>query len=147
MEITILVIIGALIIFALAGYAVHLLLALQKQKKALQQARQARVDRLKESIVIIAKAMQSGECNHSEGVLRLKMLLEPLGKKLKAYQSMFALYEVVMDMPTHEARRELKKNERMKLDLRRESAEADLEQKIKLELHQLLSDIETMWGK
>ena len=87
------------------------------------------------------------ECNHSEGVLRLKMLLEPLGKKLKAYQSMFALYEVVMDMPTHEARRELKKNERMKLDLRRESAEADLEQKIKLELHQLLSDIETMWGK
>ncbi|MCI7718203.1 DUF2489 domain-containing protein [[Pasteurella] aerogenes] len=147
MEITILVIIGALIILALAGYAGYLLFALQKQKKALQQARQARVDRLKESIVIIAKAMQSGECNHSEGVLRLKMLLEPLGKKLKAYQSMFALYEVVMDMPTHEARRELKKNERMKLDLRRESAEADLEQKIKLELHQLLSDIETMWGK
>ncbi|MFZ7214265.1 DUF2489 domain-containing protein [[Pasteurella] aerogenes] len=147
MEIIILVIIGALIILALAGYAGYLLFALQKQKKALQQARQARVDRLKESIVIIAKAMQSGECNHSEGVLRLKMLLEPLGKKLKAYQSMFALYEVVMDMPTHEARRELKKNERMKLDLRRESAEADLEQKIKLELHQLLSDIETMWGK
>lgn len=147
MEIIILVIIGALIILALAGYAGYLLFALQKQKKALQQARQARVDRLKESIVIIAKAMQSGECNYSEGVLRLKMLLEPLGKKLKAYQSMFALYEVVMDMPTHEARRELKKNERMKLDLRRESAEADLEQKIKLELHQLLSDIETMWGK
>ena len=43
MEITILVIIGALIILALAGYAVHLLFALQKQKKALQQARQARV--------------------------------------------------------------------------------------------------------
>ncbi|MFZ7173352.1 DUF2489 domain-containing protein [[Pasteurella] aerogenes] len=147
MEITILVIIGALIILALAGYAVHLLFALQKQKKALQQARQARVDRLKESIVIIAKAMQSGECNPSEGVLRLKMLLEPLGKKLKEYPFMFTLYEVVMDMPTHEARHELKKNERMKLDLRRESAEADLEQKIKLELHQLLSDIETMWGK
>ncbi|SUB32472.1 transmembrane protein [[Pasteurella] mairii] len=147
MEITILVIIGALIIFALAGYAVHLLLALQKQKKALQQARQVRADRLKESIVIIAKAMQSGECNHSEGVLRLKMLLDPLGKKLKEYPSMFALYDVVMDMPTHEARHELKKNEWMKLDLRRESAEADLEQKIKLELHQLLSDIETMWGK
>lgn len=48
------------------------------------------------------------------------MLLEPLGKKLKEYQSMFALYEVVMNMPTHEARRRLKKNERMKLDLRRE---------------------------
>lgn len=47
MEITIFVIIGALIIFALTGYAVYLLLALQKQKKALQRARQARADRLK----------------------------------------------------------------------------------------------------
>ena len=71
------------------------------------------------------------------------MLLEPLGrKKLNAYTAMFQLYEVVMDMPTHQARRELKKNERMRLDLTRESAEAELEQKIKLELHQLLADIQ-----
>ena len=136
-------IIGAIIIIVMAGYAVYLLLALQKQKKALTNARSARTERLKESVIIIAKAMQNGDCNHSEGVIRLKMLLEPLGrKKLNAYTAMFQLYEVVMDMPTHQARRELKKNERMRLDLTRESAEAELEQKIKLELHQLLADIQ-----
>ena len=134
---------GAIIIITMAAYAVYLLLALQKPKKALTNARSARTERLKESVIIIAKAMQNGDCNHSEGVIRLKMLLEPLGrKKLNAYTAMFQLYEVVMDMPTHQARRELKKNERMRLDLTRESAEAELEQKIKLELHQLLADIQ-----
>ncbi len=136
-------IIGAIIIITMVAYAVYLLLALQKQKKALTNARSARTERLKESVIIIAKAMQNGDCNHSEGVIRLKMLLEPLGrKKLNAYTAMFQLYEVVMDMPTHQARRELKKNERMRLDLTRESAEAELEQKIKLELRQLLADIQ-----
>lgn len=48
MEIAIFVIIGALIIFALTGYAVYLLLNTAKtEKKALQRARQARADRLK----------------------------------------------------------------------------------------------------
>lgn len=138
-----LLIIGGVIIATMVGYATYLLLALQKQKKALLDARTARAKRLKESIVIIAKAMQNGDCNFSEGVIRLKMLLDPLGgNKLSSYPSMFELYQVVMDMPTHEARRELKKNERMKLDFARESAEVRLDKKIKPELHQLLTDIE-----
>lgn len=139
---TILIILALLIISAMLGYAIYLLLALQKQKKAFSQAKLARMKRLKESCEIIAKAMQSGECNLSEGVIRLKMLLDPLGHSLRNYSSMYQLYEVVMDMPTHDARRTLKKNERMRLDLQRESAEADLEQKIKLELQQFLNAIE-----
>ncbi|MGC6342449.1 DUF2489 domain-containing protein [Bisgaard Taxon 45] len=138
---TLLLILAVVIIVAMASYAGYLLVALQKQKKAMANIRAARSQRLTESIVIIAKAMQTGDCNHSEGVIRLKMLLDPLGKKLKDYQAMYQLYEVVMDMPTHEKRRELKKNERMRLDLQRESAEADLEQKIRLELQQLLIDM------
>ncbi|XWY18894.1 DUF2489 domain-containing protein [Bisgaard Taxon 45] len=138
---TLLLILAVVIIVAMASYAGYLLVALQKQKKAITNIRAARSQRLTESIVIIAKAMQTGDCNHSEGVIRLKMLLDPLGKKLKDYQAMYQLYEVVMDMPTHEKRRELKKNERMRLDLQRESAEADLEQKIRLELQQLLIDM------
>lgn len=135
-------ILAVLVIVAMASYAGYLLLALQKQKKAIANMRTARSSqRLTESIVIIAKAMQNGDCNHSEGVIRLKMLLDPLGKKLKNYQAMYQLYEVVMEMPTHEKRRELKKNERMRLDLQRESAEAELEQKIRLELQQLLIDM------
>lgn len=140
---TSLIVIAVLIIAAMLGYAVYLLLALQKQKKILHNARQARIQRLKDSIRIIAKAMLNDDCNLSEGVIRLKMLLEPLGEnRLNAYVAMYQLYETVMDMPTHEARRALKKNERMRLDLTRESKEAELEKKIKLELHQLLADIE-----
>ena len=141
---TVLLLVAVCIIVGMIGYAIYLLLALQKQKKALQQARRNRINRIKESIEIIAKAMLNDDCNLSEGVLRLKMLLEPVGMSLKHYSAMWRLYETVEDMPTHEARRELKKNERMRLDLQRESAEAALEKNIKLELHQLLADIEKL---
>ena len=141
---TVLLLVAVCIIVGMIGYATYLLLALQKQKKALQQARRNRINRIKESIEIIAKAMLNGDCNFSEGVLRLKMLLEPVGMSIKNYVTMLQLYEVVEDMPTHEARKSLKKNERMRLDLRRESAEAELEKNIKLELRQLLADIEKL---
>jgi hypothetical protein len=141
---TFLLIAAVIIIAGMVGYAVYLLLALQKQKKALLQARRNRIHRIKESLEIIAKAMLNGDCNLSEGVLRLKILLEPVGMSLKNYSAMWRLYETVEDMPTHEARRELKKNERMRLDLQRESTEAELESKIKSELNRLLTDIQTL---
>lgn len=141
---TVLLLVAVCIIVGMIGYATYLLLALQKQKKALQQARRNRINRIKESIEIIAKAMLNGDCNLSEGVLRLKMLLEPVGMNIKNHVTMLQLYEVVETMPTHEARKALKKNERMRLDLQRESAEAALEKNIKLELHQLLADIEKL---
>ena len=141
---TVLLLVAVCIIVGMIGYATYLLLALQKQKKALQQARRNRINRIKESIEIIAKAMLNGDCNLSEGVLRLKMLLEPVGMSIKNHVTMLQLYEVVEMMPTHEARKALKKNERMRLDLQRESAEAALEKNIKLELHQLLADIEKL---
>ena len=141
---TVLLLVAVCIIVGMIGYATYLLLALQKQKKALQQARRNRINRIKESIEIIAKAMLNGDCNLSEGVLRLKMLLEPVGMSIKNHVTMLQLYEVVETMPTHEARKALTKNERMRLDLQRESAEAALEKNIKLELHQLLADIEKL---
>lgn len=141
---TVLLLVAVCIIVGMIGYATYLLLALQKQKKALQQARRNRINRIKESIEIIAKAMLNDDCNLSEGVLRLKMLLEPVGMSIRNHVTMLQLYEVVETMPTHEARKALKKNERMRLDLQRESAEAALEKNIKLELHQLLADIEKL---
>ena len=141
---TFLLIAAVIIIAGMVGYAAYLLLALQKQKKALLQARRNRIHRIKESLEIIAKAMLNGDCNLSEGVLRLKMLLEPVGMSLKHDSAMWRLYETVEDMPTHEARRELKKHERMRLDLQRESTEAELESKIKSELNRLLTDIQTL---
>lgn len=140
---TILFIVGITIILGMSAYCVYLLLALRKQKTAISAARAARAKNLRESIIIIAKAMQNGDCNLSEGVIRLKMLLDPLGqKKLDSYHAMFELYQVVKDMPTHDARTLLKKNERMRLDLQRESSEAELESQIKTEISQLLNDIQ-----
>ncbi|MGQ0287473.1 DUF2489 domain-containing protein [Pasteurellaceae bacterium 22721_9_1] len=140
---TILLILGVIILAVMAGYTIHLLRQLRQQKQAFEQAKNARMQRITESIEIIAKAMQNGDCNLSEGVIRLKMLLDPLGKKrLNSYEAMWQLYEVVQDMPTHEARKTLKKNERMRLDLTRESKEAELEQQIKAELTLLLNDIQ-----
>ncbi len=139
---TVLLIFGIAIIVLMGAYSIYLFAKLRQQKQLFEQAKQARITRIKESIEIIARAMHSNECNHSEGVIRLRMLLEPLGqKRLQDYPAMWALYEVVRNMPTHEERKALKKNERMKLDLARESKEVELEEKIKEEVLQLLKEI------
>ncbi|MDU8923473.1 DUF2489 domain-containing protein [Pasteurellaceae bacterium LIM206] len=141
----ILSILAGLIVLAMAVYTVYVFRQLKQQQRLFAQARQQRMARIKESVNIIAQAMLNGECNHSEGVLRLKMLLEPLGqKRLNAYSAMAELYETVRDMPTHDARLALKKNERMQLDLQRESKEIELEEKIKADVKQLLDDLKNI---
>ena len=136
-----LIILAILILVSLTAYAVSLFLKLQKQKKQIQQAKNARYQNVVESIDIIARAMLAEQCDFSEGVLRLKPLLDVLGKKLSAFPAMWALYQVVENMPILEARKQLKRNERMKLDLEREAKEAELSEQIKQELHQLCDDV------
>ena len=136
-----------IVLFLVTGltlYAIRLLKQLKVQKELIAKAKNNRVIRLKESIDIIARAMQSGECNLSEGVIRLTMLLRPFGKNLSTYPAMANLYEVVRDMPTHDDRKLLEKRERMRLDLERESAEAKFEKDIKQELYILLEDIKSI---
>ncbi|HHF2584024.1 TPA: DUF2489 domain-containing protein, partial [Haemophilus influenzae] len=124
-------VIALFLVTGLTLYAIRLLKQLKVQKELIAKAKNNRVIRLKESIDIIARAMQSGECNLSEGVIRLTMLLMPFGKNLSSYPAMANLYEVVRDMPTHDDRKLLEKRERMRLDLERESAEVQFEQDIK----------------
>mgnify|MGYP006209798423 CR=1 FL=1 len=54
--------------------------------------------------------------------------------KLRAFATefpgLYGLYEKVKEMPTHEARRALKRNEVMKMDLERSGYEAELEAQI-----------------
>lgn len=122
-------VIALFLVTGLTLYAIRLLKQLKVQKELIAKAKNNRVIRLKESIDIIARAMLSGECNLSEGVIRLTMLLRPFGKNLSSYPAMANLYEVVRDMPTHDDRKLLEKGERMRLDLARESAEAQFEKK------------------
>ncbi|WP_373766565.1 DUF2489 domain-containing protein [Glaesserella sp.] len=137
-----LIILAVLIVLSMAGYAVFLFWKLKKQKVHLLQAKHERYRNIAGSIEIIIRAMLSDQCDLSEGVLRLKPLLDVLGKKLSEYPAMWALYQVVESMPILDARKELKRNERMKLDLEREAKEAELAQQIKTELRQLVTDVE-----
>ena len=138
------IVIALFFVTGLSLYAIRLLKQLKVQKELITKAKHERAIRLKESIDVIARAMQSGECNTSEGVIRLTMLLRPFGKNLSTYPAMANLYEVVRDMPTHDARKLLDKRERMRLDLDRKSAEVQFEQDIKKELYILLEDIKSI---
>ena len=122
-------------------FSISFLKQVKQQNIMIAKSKAIREARLKESIEIIARAMQSGECNHSEGVIRLTMLLMPFGKTLTPYPSMAQLHEIVRNMPTHDTRKQLEKKERMRLDLARERAEAKFEHEIKEELRQFLDDI------
>ncbi|KMK51715.1 coproporphyrinogen III oxidase [[Actinobacillus] muris] len=136
-----LIILALLILLAMAGYAFSLVLKLRHQKQQLAAAQKSRYLAVIDSIDVIARAMLAQQCDFSEGVLRLKPLLDVLGKKLNRFVAMWALYETVESMPILEARQQLKRNERMKLDLTREAKEAELAEQIKLELRQLLTEI------
>lgn len=137
-----LIILAGLVLLSMAGYALSLFLKLRRQKMALKQAKNARYLNILDSLDVIARAMLVEQCDFSEGVLRLKPLLDVLGRKLSIYPAMWALYQVVETMPIREARKALKRNERMKLDLQREAKEAELSEAIKTELKQLLADLE-----
>ncbi|QLB41326.1 MULTISPECIES: DUF2489 domain-containing protein [Mannheimia] len=146
-----LIVLAALILISMAGYAIHLMMKVKRQKRREQaliekakQSQKERYLRILESIDIISRAMISEQCDLSEGVLRLKPLLDVLGKKLSYYNAMWSLYQVVENMPILEERKNLKRNERMKLDLEREVKEAELETEIKIESEQLLKNVEAM---
>ncbi len=137
------IILALLIILALSGYALSLLFKLHKQKKFIQDAKKERFLNIKNSIDIIARSMLAEQCNLSEGVRRLKPLLDVLGQpKLNRYSAMWTLFKVVEEMPILEERQQLARNQRMKLDLKRESAEEKYKEEIKSEIRQLLIDME-----
>ncbi|MDP8033306.1 DUF2489 domain-containing protein [Pasteurella atlantica] len=137
------IILALLIILALIGYALSLLFKLHKQKKFIQTAKKERFLNIKNSIDIIARSMLADQCNLSEGVRRLKPLLDVLGQpKLQNFTSMWALFKVVEEMPILEERKNLARNQRMKLDLERENAEIKYQDNIKQELRKLLIEME-----
>ncbi|MBS9783161.1 MAG: DUF2489 domain-containing protein [Pasteurella sp.] len=138
------IILALLIILALGGYALSLLFKLHKQNKFIQNAKKERYLNIKNSIDIIARSMLADQCNLSEGVRRLKPLLDVLGQpKLSKFNAMWALFKVVEDMPILEERQKLARNQRMKLDLEREDAEMKYQDEIKQELRNLLIEMKT----
>lgn len=133
---------GGLILSGLAIYAGMLFARLKRQQEMQLQAINARNERILDSVRVIAHAVLEGQCDYSEGAIRLTNLLDALqikeGRAFAAeFPGLYSLYEKVKEMPTHEARRALKRNEVMKLDLERSGYEAELETQLLKDVAQL----------
>ncbi len=138
------IILGLIIVAALAFYAGRLLYQLKLQTSKQDAVRNDRIERIVESIRTISMAMQQQQCNLSEGAIRLVNLLESLPVKNvpnceKDYPFLFELFELVKGLPTHDARKALSKTERQKQDKIREEHEARLESDILKETFDLQS--------
>ncbi len=124
-QITWLLLGGAAIILPLAIYATTLLLRLSRQRRRQRLAHQERIEKIVDSIRVIASAMEKGECDYSEGSIRLCNLLiaiADLGKPIdyaSEYPGIHALYEAIREYPTHEARQQLDKRTRQQQDKER----------------------------
>lgn len=126
---------GSLVLLGLAVYAGMLLARVRRQTEQQEQAIQARNERILDSVRVIAHAVRDGQCDYSEGAIRLTNLLNALQIKegrafAEEFPGLYGLYEKVKEMPTHEARKALKRNEVMKMDLERSGYEVELEAQI-----------------
>lgn len=130
--------IAALLVAVLAFYAGTLLWRLQQQRKQQQQQdilqQQQRLEKeqyLRDSITLICKAMRAEQCELSEGTLRVWVLLDHLVPERTpdpqlTYPGLHQMYQVVKDMPTHQARKDQDKALTRQQDQLRLKAEADL---------------------
>ncbi|RUO81057.1 DUF2489 domain-containing protein [Idiomarina tyrosinivorans] len=138
-------IIGVAIIAWLAFYAGSLLARLKRQNQRRDEAISQRIERINESIVTIAKAMEQEQCPLSEGCLRIVVLLDhrPDSQQrdfAEDFPAMHDMYERIKHMPTHEARKQFPKKEIRKLDNEREGYEVEMKDIILADIRKLLSD-------
>jgi hypothetical protein len=124
-----------IILVALAFYAGALICKLQIQKNKKSARSKDRIDSIVESITTIAMAMEHGQCNLSEGCIRIYHLLEALPLVNKPdysdlYTGIYALNSHVKDLASHQARSQLSAAERKSQDSFREMKEAMLKPRI-----------------
>lgn len=77
---------------------------------------------VEESLRIITKSMLEGQCDLSEGCIRIRMLIERsdnIDAKHDDFKTFFEMYEEIKHFKTHEARNELSKQERFNEDKER----------------------------
>lgn len=138
-----LLILAALIVAALAFYAGSLLRQLQQQKQQAAAQLKEKQLYLTSSITLICKAMREEQCELSEGALRLWVLLDHLAPErqpdpVSSYPGLHQMYQVVKDMPTHQARKEQDKKLTRQQDKLRLQAELELKEAILVDVEALL---------
>lgn len=140
---------GLIIVIGLAYYAGQLLWQV-KQKSVLElEQKNKRLTYLTDSISHIAKAMKAEQCEISEGVLRIWVLLDHYNSEQeqpKQYPDLYpgfaSLYDVIKDMPTHDARKRQGKQERFKMDVQRWDAEKEFKEQIVLDVDGIMQEFQ-----
>ena len=154
------IITGASIIAGLSYYAGRLLWQLKlhkanvlkkhtEQQAALAKSRQTRNAKLSDSINILARAMKEKQCEYSEGCLRVWVLISQYSFDTdilleETYPGVFALFNVVKDMPTHDSRKKYTKKEIYKMDTTRWRAEEQYEAQIMKDCEKLASEFKSL---
>ncbi|RQW61465.1 DUF2489 domain-containing protein [Vibrio viridaestus] len=150
MNVTVLAVIGAIIIVALASYAAYLLLKLKKQKQLQAQqmklAIQKRNANIFENVETLCNVGIQGQCDLSEISIRVYCIMDYVqGEERvdfdKTYPAISELYHVVKDMPRGEERQALEKKERMQQNMQRMKAESRLSDSIVSELKELKENV------
>lgn len=140
-------IVGIVIILALAFYAGRLLKQLSAQTKQQQQQAQARQQELNkhdkkvfDSVLLITRAMQQEQCEFDEGCWRLSVLMSSL-KTISdiegRFPAIYQLYTEIKELSILDARKSLTKQERMREDLQRMKALEKNNDSVKQELGKL----------
>ena len=140
-------VIGALIIAGLSFYLGRLLLLLKHKEQSQQAKIEKRNITLAENIYTIAWAMRDDQCELSEGCLRVWVLLDhivpdpkqPALDNQQQYPGVFALYEKVKDLPTHDARKKVKKPELRAMDQQRLKDEVEFKSLIESDIEKLIN--------
>ena len=146
---TIAIIIALIIILALGVYAGRLLFMLKQQNTRQAAARAERTAKIKESVILIAKAMEQQQCELSEGAIRICNLLNALPLTSppdfrEKFPHIHALFIAVSGFAVLEARKKLSKQEKRKQDAAREQIESEHETKVLDELPAIKSYCETL---
>jgi hypothetical protein len=122
-------VLGVIIIAALAFYAGRLLRQVARQKHKQQQAELAHQNALAKhdhkvlaSVLLITRAMKEEQCDFDEGCWRLSVLLGSLktsGELDQKFPAIFKLYNEIKHLAILDERKQLQKKQRMKEDFQR----------------------------
>lgn len=138
---------GIVIIVALAFYAGKLLKQVAQQKEQQQKAQAAQQQALNthdkkilDSVLLITRAMQQEQCEFDEGCWRLSVLLSSLktmSELPEKFPAIFGLYDEIKDFAILDARKALEKKARMREDYKRMTALEKMHDKVVAELDSL----------
>ncbi len=138
---------GVIIVLALAFYAGKLLKQVAQQKDqqvksqiAQQQALNKHDKKIFDSVLLITRAMQQKQCEFDEGCWRLSVLLSSLKTMTELpdkFPAIFGLYDAIKDLAILDARKTLTKKERMREDYQRMTALDKMHDEIVTDLGEL----------